>query len=198
MTWVAIPGRDVFLRGGLAPEHDLDDAAYEAAVRHATTAGWFAGIKIKDELERQKPAAMSREEFIVRHSIGTDFALNFARTAYSARLPTTQEAMDKVIAYLNGVNESAQKSGYIWNMYTNNCSHVAHNALAAAGVWDPKLARGRDRQRRKGGYRRESLSEPNVGLLVSPQTTSFGCTSRQRASIDDRSRHSGTTTPDAR
>ncbi|MEK6208642.1 MAG: hypothetical protein AABM32_13510 [Chloroflexota bacterium] len=142
VTWVAIQGRDVFLRGGLAPEHDLDEPALEAAVHRATMAGWFAGIKIKDELERQKPAAMSREEFIVRHSIGTDFALNFARTAYSARLPMSREAMGKVIGYLNGVNDSAQKSGYVWNMYTNNCSHVAHNALAAAGVWDPKLARG--------------------------------------------------------
>jgi hypothetical protein len=27
-------------------------------------------------------------------------------------------------------------------MYTNNCSHVVHNALAAAGIWDPKVARG--------------------------------------------------------
>jgi hypothetical protein len=142
VTWVAIPGRDEFLRGGLAPERELDEAAYEAAVQRAATAGWFAGITIKKELERERPAAMSREEFIVRHSIGTDFALNFARIAYSARLPMSRDAMGKVIGYLNAANDSAQKSGYIWNMYTNNCSHVAHNALAAAGVWDPKLARG--------------------------------------------------------
>jgi len=85
---------------------------------------------------------MRPEEFILRHSIGTDFALNFARTAYCARLPMSRDAIGKVIAYLNSVNESAQKSGYTWNMYTNNCSHVVHNALAAAGVWDPKVARG--------------------------------------------------------
>src|SRR2546427_192830 len=83
-------------------------------------------------------AEMPVEEFIVRHSIGTDFALNFARTAYSARLPMSRESMGEVISYLNGVNESAQKSGYTWNAFTNNCSHVLHNALAAAGVWDPK------------------------------------------------------------
>ena len=142
VTWVAIPGRDEFFRGGLAPKQTLDEAFYEAAVQKAATASWFAGIKIKDDLARQTPTAMSGQEFIVRHSIGTDFALNFARAAYSARLPMSRDAMGKVIAYLNGANESAQKSGYIWNMYTNNCSHVAHNALAAAGVWDPKEARG--------------------------------------------------------
>jgi hypothetical protein len=142
VTWVAIPGRDEFFRGGLAKEQTLDRDFYEAAIKKATTAGWFNGIGIKDTLMAQRPAAVNREEFIVRQSIGTDFALNFARTAYSARLPMSRDAIGKVIAYLNSANESAQQSGYIWNMYTNNCSHVAHNALAAAGVWDPKVARG--------------------------------------------------------
>ena len=142
VTWVAIPGRDEFFRGGLAPDQTLDRDSYEAAIQTTTTAGWFAGVGIKDSVMRQRPPAMRPEEFVVRHSIGTDFALNFARTAYCARLPVSREAMGKVIAYLNRTNESAQKSGYTWNMYTNNCSHVAHNALAAAGVWDPKVARG--------------------------------------------------------
>jgi hypothetical protein len=142
VTWVAIPGRDEFFRGGLANEQTLDRDFYEAAIKKATTAGWFKGIAIKDALMRERPSAVNPEEFIVRHSIGTDFALNFARTAYCARLPMSRDAIGKVIAYLNSANESAQKSGYIWNMYTNNCSHVAHNALAAAGVWDPKVARG--------------------------------------------------------
>jgi hypothetical protein len=131
VAWVAIPGRDEFLRGSLEPDDTLDERTYEVA-----------GIRIKKELERERPASVSREEFIVRHSIGTDFALNFARTAYSARLPLSRAAIEKVIGYLNEANETAQRTGYIWNMYTNNCSHVAHNALAAAGVWDPKLARG--------------------------------------------------------
>jgi hypothetical protein len=142
VTWVATPGRDEFFRGGLAPDRTLDEAFYERAVQTAAAARWFAGIRIKAEVMRQRSAAMPAAEFIVRHSIGTDFALNFARTAYCARLPMSRDRLGKVIAYLNGVNDTAQKSGYSWNMYTNNCSHVAHNALAAAGVWDPKEARG--------------------------------------------------------
>jgi hypothetical protein len=141
VTWVAIPGRGAFFRGGLALEQTLNQDFYEAAIQRATTDGWFAGIRVKEAVMRQRPKAMRPEEFIVRHSIGTDFALGFARTAYSARLPVSRGAVGKVIAYLNGANEGAQQSGYVWNMYTNNCSHVAHNALAAAGVWDPKVAR---------------------------------------------------------
>lgn len=142
VTWVAIPGRDEFFRGGLGPDQTLDKDFYEAAIQKATTAGWFRGIRIKDAVMRERPSVMTDEEFIVWHSIGTDFALNFARTAYCARLPLSRDAVGKVIAYLNRANELAQKSGYVWNMYTNNCSHVVHNALAAAGVWDPKVARG--------------------------------------------------------
>src|SRR5438067_13122776 len=67
--------------------------------------------------------------------------MNFARTAYCARQPLTREAVGRAIAYLNAVNESARTRGYIWDAYTNNCSHVVHNAVAAAGVWDPKEAR---------------------------------------------------------
>ena len=142
VNWVAIPGRDQFFRGGLAPEQTLDPAFYEAAVRRATRAGWFAGVKIKEHVMRQRPAAMPVGEFIVRNSIGTDFALNFARTAYCARLPMSRAAIGKVVAYLNEVNDSAQERGYTWNAYTNNCSHVVHNALAAADLWDAKQTRG--------------------------------------------------------
>lgn len=142
VNWVAIPGRDEFFRGGLAPERTLDEAYYEAAVRTAADAGWFAGIDVREALMRRRPAAMPAAEFIVRHSIGTDFALNFARTAYCARLPMDRGAVGALIDYLNHVNESARNTGYVWNMYTNNCSHVVHNALAAAGVWDAKEARG--------------------------------------------------------
>jgi hypothetical protein len=142
VNWVAIPGRDQFFRGGLAPEQTLDPAFYEAAVRRATRADWFAGVKIKEHVMRQRPAAMPVGEFIVRNSIGTDFALNFARTAYCARLPMSPAAIGKVVAYLNEVNETAQESGYTWNAYTNNCSHVVHNALAATDLWDAKQTRG--------------------------------------------------------
>ena len=141
VNWVAIPGRLEFFRGGLAPEQTLEDSFYEAAVQRATAAGWFGGIAIRDKLMRQKPDSMPLQEFVVRHSIGTDFAMNFARTAYCARLPLSREALGRAIAYLNAVNESARKNGYTWDAYTNNCSHVAHNALAAARVWDPKEAR---------------------------------------------------------
>jgi hypothetical protein len=142
VNWVAIPGRDLFLHGGVATDAELDEAAYEAAISRAANAGWFAGIQVEDALTRSRPSGMPAEEFIVRHSIGTDFALTFARRVYSVRLPLRRAAIGAVLDHLNSVNDAARSSGYTWNAYTNNCSHVIHNALAAAGVWDAKHVRG--------------------------------------------------------
>src|SRR5438552_1912127 len=132
VNWVAVPGRLDFFRGGLGADQVLDNSFYEAAVHRATSAGWFDGIAVRDALVRQKPHGMPLQEFVVRHSIGTDFAMNFARTAYCARQPLSREAVGRAIAYLNAVNESARTRGYIWDAYTNNCSHVVHNAVADA------------------------------------------------------------------
>ena len=142
VNWVAIPGRARFFRGGLDAEATLDETAYDSAVRRAAAEGWFDGVTIAPEVMRQRPADVSEQEWIVRHSIGTDFAVNFARDAYCARLPLSREALSRVVEHLNGLNERAQREPYVWNAYTNNCTHVIHNALAATGVWDAKHTRG--------------------------------------------------------
>jgi hypothetical protein len=141
VSWVATPGRDLFFHGELAETDTLDDATYERAIRSAASARHFSGIAIDAAVMRSRPVTMPVEELVVRNSIGTDFALTFARHVYSARLPLPRQAMTRLVAFLNDVNERAQKSGYTWNAYTNNCSHVIHNALAAAGIWDAKIAR---------------------------------------------------------
>lgn len=141
VNWVAVPGRDMFFRGGLAPDRVLDRRFHDGLLERAASSGWFAGIEVLDAQGRERPSSMSNEEFVVLHSIGTDFALNLGRTAYCARLPVPREAMSRIVTHLNGVNDAARRDGYVWNAYTNNCSHVIHNALAAAGVWDPKDVR---------------------------------------------------------
>jgi hypothetical protein len=47
--------------------------------------------------------------------------------------------MAAVIAYLNALNAPYRDGSaiYRWQIFINNCSHVAHNALAMASVWDP-------------------------------------------------------------
>jgi len=77
------------------------------------------------------------------HGIGTDFALQFARTVFCARLPVTVAMMDQVIAFLNDKNrEYAEgKADYNWSVWADNCSHTLRNALAAANIWSPLSVR---------------------------------------------------------
>jgi hypothetical protein len=71
-------------------------------------------------------------------SIGTDYAIGFGRDRYCARVPMSRAQMGKIVAYLNGVNAIYKdgKTDFVWNVVQNNCAHLAHNALAAAGIWD--------------------------------------------------------------
>ncbi len=142
VNWVAIPGRDMFFHAGLPASATLDPAVVEAAVHAAASKPWFDGILPHAEVLQSKPAGMPLKEFMVRSALGTDFGLTFARSAYCSRLPLSREGLGKALAYLNGRNAEARAHGYDWNGLTNNCSHIPHNALAEAGVWDPKKTRG--------------------------------------------------------
>lgn len=55
VNWVAIAGRGMFFRAGLAPDRRLTKDALEGAIRTAAAAGWFDGIEIHEELLAKKP-----------------------------------------------------------------------------------------------------------------------------------------------
>jgi hypothetical protein len=81
---------------------------------------------------------MSQHDFIYEDSVGTDFAVAFGRNRYCARVPLARDQMTAVVRYLNDVN-STYRDGtkeYDWGVLENNCAHLVHNALAAAGIWD--------------------------------------------------------------
>ena len=77
---------------------------------------------------------------IAKDTLGTDFALNFGRTVFCARVPVTRGMMEKIVDYLNEQNRKYARERKIirWSGLYDNCSHVLHNSLAAAGVWSPK------------------------------------------------------------
>jgi hypothetical protein len=61
----------------------------------------------------------------------------FARDRYCGRVPVTRAQMVKIVDYLNGENAPYRNGKeFVWSVLENNCTHLAHNALAAADVWD--------------------------------------------------------------
>ena len=85
----------------------------------------------------------SLEDFVTKHGIATDLALNFARAAFCARLPITERMLDEVIDFLNDKNrEYAEgEADYNWSVWADNCVHTLRNALAAANIWSPLSVR---------------------------------------------------------
>ena len=138
-NWVAFEGRDFTFHGALPSGAKLTRAAYEETQSQAQARGLLDGIDFHDHFFRDKPAGMSRERFKYEISIASDYAVCFGRDAYRARLPLSMAQMRIVIGYLNALNEPYRtgQTYYHWRLFNDNCAHVAHNALAAAGIWAP-------------------------------------------------------------
>lgn len=143
VNWMAFPRRDFFLHGDVSPTEVLDESRFEEAVQHAARSQLFDNIQMRAESSDHRPDGVSEPEELIRESIGTDFALTFARTAFCSRVPVPKEVLRAIIGKLNELNEQYALTGtpYEWDLYQDNCSHAVHNALAASGLWDAKLTR---------------------------------------------------------
>jgi hypothetical protein len=141
VNWVATPGYDLVFAGGLAPGEPLTHARFAAVEATAIAKGIYNGVVF----HRFAGASSETElrDFLERAGIGTDLALQFARSVFCARLPVTAGMLDQIIAFLNDKNrEYAEgEANYNWSAWADNCSHTIRNALAAANIWSPLSVR---------------------------------------------------------
>jgi hypothetical protein len=137
-TWIATDGPDFFYHGNLAPGERLTRAAYDRTQDEAKRRGIYDGVVFYREVFDDMPAGMAPRDWMYEVSVATDYAINFGRDRYCARVPLSRAQMAAVVTYLNGVNAVYKdgKKDFRWSVLTDNCTHLAHNALAAAGIWD--------------------------------------------------------------
>ncbi|MBL8659225.1 MAG: hypothetical protein JNM75_05670, partial [Rhodospirillales bacterium] len=137
VNWVAIPGYRLMFDGGLEPGERLTPEIVTATARAAIDKGVFNGIELHPGWTRRNDATL--EDFVVQQSLGTDFAVQFSRNAFCARIPVTEPILDEVIAFLNDKNNeyATGNADYNWHLLANNCVHTMRNALAAANFWSP-------------------------------------------------------------
>jgi hypothetical protein len=139
-NWIATDGRDFLYHGDLRPGDRLTREVYARTQRSAEDRGLLDGVIFHREVFADQPAGMSRRDFMYEMSVSTDYAIGFGRGRFCARVPLSPARMARAIAYLNGRN-ALYKDGsrtFEWDVLRNNCSHLTHNALAAAGVWPPE------------------------------------------------------------
>jgi len=136
-NWVAIPGRDFFYHGDLKPGQPLTRAVYDATKAHAKQLGFYDSIRFHDVVFHDMPRDYSRDAFKYEVSIATDYAITYGRDRYCARVPVSKDQMARITDYLNALNRPYRdgKAEYEWSVLTDNCIHVAHNALSAIGFW---------------------------------------------------------------
>ncbi len=136
-NWNAVEGRDFLWRGALEPGALVTRAAYEKTQNQAKAMGVLDGIEFHERLFADKPAGMSDRDYKYEISIATDYGARFGRDSLRALIPLDRRRMARVVAYLNDLNAPyrAGQKIYRWRVVNNNCSHLTHNALAAAGVW---------------------------------------------------------------
>ncbi|UCE85272.1 MAG: hypothetical protein JSU66_13105 [Deltaproteobacteria bacterium] len=141
VNWVATPGKSLFLEGEVGTYELLDEARFERVLERALDLGMFRGVLLHPKPGMESPAPM--RSFVRKDSLGTDFALRFGRTVFCARLPMEPDMIRRAMDFLNDLNDEYYQgeADYQWSGYADNCVHTLHNALAAAGVWEPKSVR---------------------------------------------------------
>jgi len=141
VNWVATPGYELVFQGNLTPGERLTLARFEAVEQQAIAKGIYKGVIFHPfpgaTLDTDLPA------FLQRAGIGTDLALQFARSVFCARLPVTEAMLDPIIKFLNDKNREyvEGEADYNWSAWADNCSHTMRNALAAANIWSPLSVR---------------------------------------------------------
>jgi hypothetical protein len=142
VNWVAVNDRDLFFNGGVPQGSPLEAPQLNAVYERAHELEIYKGVishpsYIDDYLHQHSLKSIGMEDFLIKESVGTNYALNFGRTIYCSKIPVQEAMMKKMVDYLNGLNEKYFKSNdYQWNAIGDNCTHVPHNALAAAGIVD--------------------------------------------------------------
>lgn len=135
--WVAIPGRAFFFSGGLRRDQALTRADYVRVQAEAKRLGLYRDVTFHDDVFEDKPADMSRDDYKYEVSVATDYAISFGRGRYCARVPVNRAQMARMVTFLNAQNAPYRSGDQVfdWKLFQDNCIHLAHNALSAAGIW---------------------------------------------------------------
>lgn len=140
VNWIGIEGKRFFLKGILDDHERVTQKTFDETIDRIMALGYFRGIRTTASFIAKKPKTMSEEEYLIRESLGTGFAINYVRNSYCSRIPIKKESLPQVVKYLNERNDpyGSGQIDFEWKLLGNNCAHTTHNALAAAGVWSPR------------------------------------------------------------
>jgi hypothetical protein len=139
-NWIATPGKLAF-DGGLPRNQVIDEKAYESTKEQVTASKVFKGAQMRSAFRARKPLLFTDDEFMIKSSLGTEYAVSWGRIALCHRIPITSAQLETLAKHLNSLNDSYRTGEikYKWHTFNNNCAHLVRNSLAAIGIVKPKV-----------------------------------------------------------
>lgn len=136
VMWVAVPGRDMTLNGGV----ERKAITYNDIAAHITKINElkvFEGVVTKSNKEKGIPFGTPEYlEAVALDTLGTDHAVNWARGLHCVKIPAPKEKLPAVAQFLNESNNQ-YKDGlreYEWSVLKNNCIHLSVNQGEALAI----------------------------------------------------------------
>ncbi len=135
VMWVAIPGRDLTFFGD-KERKSINSEDVKEVIQKVTDLKVFQDVVHKGDI----PATLTYNspeylEAVADATLGTEYAVNWARELHCVRIPTPTKKIAEVARFLNEANNQFKSSNdYIWDKFNNNCAHLAINSSNAMGI----------------------------------------------------------------
>ncbi|MGZ3690471.1 MAG: hypothetical protein ACXVAX_03145 [Pseudobdellovibrio sp.] len=147
VKWTGAEGKRFFLNGFISTfPADADDAqkinlqkqALSDTQAEVLRQGIYKGVTFVPGNFTPREG-QTLEQAAAEYFTGTDYGISLARSLVCQRISVTSDMMQKMMGYLNDVNQKVNsgRMEYQWDV-GDNCAHLVHNTIAAAGIWDKK------------------------------------------------------------
>lgn len=135
VMWVAIPGRNLTLNGD-SERKAITNQDVKDIIQKVIDLKIFQDVVHKGEKARSLPLnSQEYLEAVADATLGTEYAVAWARELHCARIPAPVESLPAVAKFLNEANNQYKEGpGYEWSKVSNNCAHLAINTSHIMGI----------------------------------------------------------------
>lgn len=135
VMWVAVPGRNLTFNGD-TERRAITHQDVKEIIQKVSELKVFQDVVHKGEKPRSLPFNSPEYlEAVADATLGTEYAVSWARELHCARIPAPIESLPAVAKFLNQANNQYKEGpGYEWSKVSDNCAHLAINTSHAMGI----------------------------------------------------------------
>ena len=134
--WVAIPGKNLALSGGLADKHPLTAEFQENLVNQVERLDIYSGLRLHASFQadfEKRFLGAPIERYLANYGFLTDYGISLGRSSICWKIPVSKEQLEAVVNRANQMNERP----YSWSGFSANCNHLVVDLLSSAKILRP-------------------------------------------------------------